>query len=582
MIEYFQPKFLLGLTATPFRLDEKEIVPLFGGNILFRMDQEQAIKEGYLANIKYHGFFDNIDYSNIRWNGSKYDLDDLNKKLLIESRDLAIIDKYKSMCSGEKTIGFCTSIEHADYMQDVFNQNGIKSIAIHSRSESQLSKYNNDERKSLLSRFRKGEFDVAFTVNMFNEGVDIPEVSTILMLRPTESLRIFIQQIGRGLRLADGKKHLLVLDFIGNYRNADIIMTGLGLNTGVLQRKKDVYYYDNNGKSVEFDSKVVDIFKAIVSKKSKEVDVEQIDKTKWEGYGDYLDRSTRTDSNNKNSLTLYWQVDKKKKDLDLHMRVIDFYLSNISSSKKLSELDAELKSYLNKNNFKIEGTRALFFSKLLGIITSDSPFAGTDVYELIKSCKKTAKDRVLSNQMEKLFYWNDIYSPINRHAIISRFSNKESVFCIYPVLYIYQILYRLHMLGEKPFLSKFELEYFVFFSRNHDDVDEVFERVLSFRKSKNVYELEKYLRLKTKTDKSKNKYNIYDSRYYSVLKFVLLFKWSPKGGITLKEEFLDELVLKVKRFEGLLKTRGLFFEKDYTEYRKLLYSRDSFIQYFSK
>ena len=354
VLNYFKPKFLLGLTATPFRSDDKDIIPLFGNNIIFRMDQEQAIKEGYLANIKYQGYFD-----------KKRDLKD------------------------EKVIGFCTAIEHADYMEKVFNDNGIKSKSIHSKSESHLSKYNIKEKENLISRFRKGDFQVAFTVNMFNEGVDIPDISTILMLRPTDSLTIFIQQIGRGLRLSDGKEHLNVLDFIGNYRNADIITEGLGLNVSDLtpSKEKDIYYYDNHGKRVEFDSKVVDIFKAIISKKSKEIDLDEIDELKWKDYGDFLDKSTRTDTKNKNSINQYWQIDKKKKDLNLHLKVIDYYLENKNSFDKIVDLDKGLKEYLNKNNFKIEGTRALFFSKLLGIITTERPFNGTKIYSLIRSKK---------------------------------------------------------------------------------------------------------------------------------------------------------------------------------------------------
>ena len=219
VLNYFNPRFLLGLTATPFRSDEKEILTSFDNHVFYQMDQEQAVSEGYLADINYIGYFDDIDYSNIRWNGNRYDIDDLNKKLMIESRDQSILKKYRDeSVKNEKTIGFCTSIEHADYMANVFNKNGIRSVAIHSKSETSRSRFSNEERETLLKKFREDKFEVAFTVNMFNEGVDIPDVSTILMLRPTDSLTIFIQQIGRGLRLSDGKESLKVLDFIGNYR----------------------------------------------------------------------------------------------------------------------------------------------------------------------------------------------------------------------------------------------------------------------------------------------------------------------------------------------------------------------------
>lgn len=579
---YFKPKFLLGLTATPFRSDEKEILPSFDNNIFYQMDQEQAIKEGYLADIKYIGFYDDIDYSDIRWNGTKYDLDDLNKKLMIEKRDVSIINSYKKECKlGEKTIGFCTSIEHADYMADIFNKSGIKSISIHSRSENTRSKFSVKERESLIQSFRDNKFKVAFTVNMFNEGVDIPDVSSILMLRPTDSLTIFIQQIGRGLRLSDGKEYLKVLDFIGNYRTADIIVKGLGINVSDLtfDKEKNIYYYNNKGLEVCFDSETVEIFKAIISKKSNTVNIDEIDE-KWVDYANFLDKSTTTDSANQNSFTQYWQVDKKKKDLKAHLWAIEFYLNNLDKYKTLSALDIELRNEAKKSGFIIEGTRALFFSKLLGIITNTSPFEPTDVYLNIKN-RPSDTESIISSQMEKLYFWNDIYSTTNRHSS-GQLTAKEEIFSIYPILYIYQLLFKLHSLGERVELTKFELDYFVFFSRNHDQVQDTLENIISYRNSKNIYELEKYLKLSVKTDKKSEKFNIFDTRYFSVLKLVKYFIWTPKKGIKLKENYQEELSFKVKNFEQIIEERSIFYDTEYSEYRKLLYSDNDFFKFFNK
>ena len=108
VLNYFNPKFLLGLTATPFRSDDKDILSSFSNNLIYKFEQEEAVKQGYLSNIEYKGYIDNIDYSNIRWNGSKYDIDDLNKNLMVEKRDKAILSKFNKEASNKKTIGFCS------------------------------------------------------------------------------------------------------------------------------------------------------------------------------------------------------------------------------------------------------------------------------------------------------------------------------------------------------------------------------------------------------------------------------------------------------------------------------------------
>ena len=582
VLNYFSPQFLLGLTATPFRADEKEILPSFGGNIFYQMDQEQAVKEGYLADINYKGYFDDIDYSDIRWNGSRYDLDDLNKKLMVEERDNSIISKYKEeSIENEKTIGFCTSIEHADYMEEVFNKGGIKSVAIHSKSETSRSRFTNEQRETLLQHFRNDKYEVAFTVNMFNEGVDIPDVSTILMLRPTDSLTIFIQQIGRGLRLSDNKECLKVLDFIGNYRTGDIILNGLKITPGKLEYDpdKDIYFYDNNGKKVTFENKVIDIFKAIISKKSKSIDLEEIDKN-WVGYADFLNQSTKTDSERNNSVTDYWQIDKKKKDINSHIWAIDFYLNKQPNYKNLKELDVALKSKAKENGIIIEGTRALFFSKLLGLITNESPFKGTEVFFNIKNNPDKITE-IISSQMEKLLFWNDIHSPINRHATKNTIFSKDSKFKLYTVIFIYEILTGLFNLGEDVTLSKFELNYFIFFSRRHDQVNEVIENIIKYRNANNIYELEKYLKLSVKSNKNQNKYNIFDTRYFSILNYVSHFAWN-KNKVSVKTNDIDILIGKVKKFKDISESSDIFHTDGYKNYRDMLYSQKNIFEYYSK
>lgn len=215
ILKYFVPNvFLLGLTATPDRMDRKDIFELFDYQKVFEYSLNEAIENGFLVPYIYYGLKDNIDYSNIRFNGSKYNVADLDRNLIIKDRNERILDEYLEKGKGNKAIGFCCSIKHADSMAEFFNSNGIPAKSITSAS---------DNRDELIKDFRENKFTVAFTVDLFNEGVDFPDLRVLLFLRPTESKTIFFQQLGRGLRLCNGKDEVVVIDFIGNYKKANNI-----------------------------------------------------------------------------------------------------------------------------------------------------------------------------------------------------------------------------------------------------------------------------------------------------------------------------------------------------------------------
>ena len=255
IINYFTPEFLLGITATPDRKDKKDILELFDYHKVSEYTLNDAIEKGFLVSYEYHGLKDNIDYTNIRWNGVKYDSKDLENHLIINERNKMILNKYIELCNGNKTIGFCVSIKHAQRMADFFNSHGISAVAIVSSVE------NN---KELIKKFRNNEFAVAFTVDMFNEGVDIPNVQSLLFLRPTESKTVFLQQIGRGLRLSSNKDKIVILDFIGNYKRANFVRQYLAKN--VKEKTKqgsnafEKFEYEYNPKCVvKFDDEVQQI-----------------------------------------------------------------------------------------------------------------------------------------------------------------------------------------------------------------------------------------------------------------------------------------------------------------------------------
>lgn len=215
IIQYFSAGFfMLGLTATPDRMDRKDIFELFDYQKIFEYSLNDAIDNGFLVPYTYYGLTDNIDYSNIRHNGTKYRVEDLDKSLIINERNEKILEEYLTRGNGNKAVGFCCSIKHAVAMAEFFASHGIPAVAITSEIEN---------RDKVLSDFRNNVYTVAFTVDLFNEGIDFPELRVLLFLRPTESKTVFLQQLGRGLRLCGGKDNVTIIDFIGNYKKANNI-----------------------------------------------------------------------------------------------------------------------------------------------------------------------------------------------------------------------------------------------------------------------------------------------------------------------------------------------------------------------
>ena len=216
LINHIKPTHLLGLTATPERTDGLDILKWFGGKLSIELRLWDALEQGLLSPFHYFGIHDGTDLSKIAWRrGAGYDIkeltnlytgDDLRASKVIQ----AVVDKIGEP-KGMQALGFCVSIEHANFMAERFQQAGISALAV-------TSKTNTTNRRQALDELRNGKHNILFTVDLFNEGVDIPSVDVVLMLRPTESATIFLQQLGRGLRQADGKEVLTVLDFVGHHR----------------------------------------------------------------------------------------------------------------------------------------------------------------------------------------------------------------------------------------------------------------------------------------------------------------------------------------------------------------------------
>lgn len=216
LLHHYQPKILLGLTATPERMDGKRILPYFGDRIAAEIRLPEAIDRKLLCPFQYFGVTDTVDLRSLKWRAGGYDKNELSNiytfsgAVANKRADLIVnsLLRYVTDINDVKGLGFCVSIEHAHFMSDHFNTRGIPAIALTGQSPDQ-------ERRRAKDRLVNGEIRFIFVVDIYNEGVDIPEVNTILFLRPTESLTIFLQQLGRGLRLAKDKECLTVLDFIG-------------------------------------------------------------------------------------------------------------------------------------------------------------------------------------------------------------------------------------------------------------------------------------------------------------------------------------------------------------------------------
>jgi superfamily II DNA or RNA helicase len=211
LLEHFRPQFLLGLTATPERTDGADLLSLCGHNLVFRCGLEQGVRAGRLCPFTYHGVPDDVDYAQIPWRSRRFDEAELTRQLATQRRADNALEQHRKH-GGTRTLALCASQAHADFMADHFSQNGVPSVAVHSGETSA-------PRANSLDGLREGRTRVVFSVDMFNEGIDVPEVDTVMMLRPTESRVLWLQQLGRGLRKTDDPtKRLQVIDYIGNHR----------------------------------------------------------------------------------------------------------------------------------------------------------------------------------------------------------------------------------------------------------------------------------------------------------------------------------------------------------------------------
>jgi superfamily II DNA or RNA helicase len=272
LIDYFTPRFLLGLTATPERTDGADLLTLCNSNLVYRCDLTEGIRRELLCPFRYFGVPDTVDYRNIPWRNRKFDEDELTKAVATQARAANALDQYRRR-AGRRTIAFCVSQRHADFMASYLRDQGISAAAVHAGRTSA-------PRSESLEALQGGTLSVLCAVDMFNEGVDVPELDTVMMLRPTESRIVWLQQFGRGLRRSDPSKKLTVIDYIGNHRSFMLKPQALfNLRPGdrevlnLLERLDAGTAELPPGCEVTYELEVKDIFRSLLSRSDSAVEL---------------------------------------------------------------------------------------------------------------------------------------------------------------------------------------------------------------------------------------------------------------------------------------------------------------------
>lgn len=335
ILDYLQPKFLLGLSATPERMDGRSVYALCDFNVPYKVDLQKAINRSLLVPFHYYAIYDDTDYSQMRKSGGRFVIEDLEKAYeSSKSRSLSILKHYRKYPS-KQAIGFCASKAHASLMARYFTDNGIPSAAVYSSSSKDPYAL---ERAEAISQLQEGKKRVLFTVDMFNEGVDIETIDMVMFLRPTESSTIFLQQLGRGLRLSKGKKYLTLLDFIGNYEKA--FLSAALLSKGVKKANSLVSIHQLSlpeGCLYDFDLELIDLFEKI--KKSK--------RTKSEWIKDEYYRIRQTIEHRPSQREFFENMEDELLDIILRESSLNPFQNYLAFLNGLGELNEEEKILMN-------------------------------------------------------------------------------------------------------------------------------------------------------------------------------------------------------------------------------------------
>ncbi|BDR63532.1 DEAD/DEAH box helicase family protein [Clostridium tetani] len=367
ILDYFKPKFLLGLTATPERMDNRDVFEICNHNVVYEVRLKEAINKGWLTPFRYYGIYDDVDYNNISFKNGKYDDKELEEALMINKRGDLILKHYNKYHS-KRALGFCSSRNHANYMAKYFSEKGIPACAVLSGEKLEYC----IGRKEALKKFNSGEIKVIFSVDMFNEGLDVPSVDMVMFLRPTQSSTIFLQQLGRGLRKHKNKKYVNVLDFIGNYKKANLIpflLTGVIKNIDEKSKKTIIPTEEDFPEDchIDFDFRLVDIFKKMREEQKKIIDlvIEEYYRIKHE-------------------------LKRRPTRLDMYKYIDDNIYNNIRTKSKINIFN----DYLG------------FLNKLEELDEEENRFIGTKAHDFIVKIETTAMTKTYKMPLLLAFYNN--------------------------------------------------------------------------------------------------------------------------------------------------------------------------------
>ena len=273
IIDYFKPKFLLGLTATPERLDNQDVFALIDYQLVYEVRLKEAINKGWLVPFRYYGIYDDLDYDQVDFRQGQYDAEQLAALASVHKRG-QLIFKHYAKYSSRRALGFCINRRHALYMTSYFQAQGISCRAVISGTVNSEQQALVTDRETAISELKTGKLAVIFSVDMFNEGLDIPELDMVMFLRPTQSPIVFLQQLGRGLRKSRGKSYVNVLDFIGNYKKANLVPFWLNSETPPESAGKSGYRLPTEDDYpvdclVDFDFQLIDLFKKMAREQKK-------------------------------------------------------------------------------------------------------------------------------------------------------------------------------------------------------------------------------------------------------------------------------------------------------------------------
>ena len=409
VINYFNPKFLLGLTATPERMDGKNILALCNYNLVGEIGLKKAMEQDLIAPFHYFGINDStIDYNKITYKNGKYDESELTQNLNQNRRTDYILDKINKFgFCGDclSAIAFCENIEHANFMNKEFIKAGYKSKVF-------TSKTNTTERSNLLNDFKNKKIEILCVVDIFNEGIDIPNINLLLFLRPTLSSTIFIQQIGRGLRKYKNKDFVTIIDFIGNHKK-DYLITKIFSEK--IQEKN--YIYDKKEKII---NEIKNQFSNIPG--ASYIELDRICQER------IIKKIEKINFNSKKILKDLYDEYKIEigKNTDDYLEIIDFD-TNITLFKELcSKLGSfyEAQLLFEENHFKesnlLNSKEISFLAYLEKKITLNEPFTYLIVKILSEQFDKKSKNLFVNNNILIEEFYNYYKTNFDKKYLIER------------------------------------------------------------------------------------------------------------------------------------------------------------------